>query len=140
MRTYKGHITTLDPYEIFVFGANTQGRHGKGAALTAMRFGAIYGQSAGLQGQCWAIITKDLTKSRHPSVPQAIIEHQIMKLYVYAEEYWWNDFLVAYQGKGVNLNGYPPSQMAAMFAAYPIPDNIVFETNFYKLIQDATTP
>jgi hypothetical protein len=139
MRTYKGYIEQLKPHEIFVFGSNTQGRHGKGSALLAIRFGAIYGRSRGLQGQTWAIVTKDLTKSRHPSVPQASIEHQIKLLYVYAEEHWENEFLVAYKGYGVNLNGYPPAQMAVMFAGFTIPENIVFEETFYKLITDATT-
>lgn len=45
---------------IFVFGSNLAGRHGKGAALTAFReHGAIYGQGLGLQGNSYAIPTKD---------------------------------------------------------------------------------
>ncbi len=45
---------------IFVFGSNLAGRHGKGAALAALRnHGAIYGQPVGLQGQSYAIPTKD---------------------------------------------------------------------------------
>lgn len=46
--------------EIFVFGSNLAGRHGKGAALEAhKRHGAIYGQGVGLQGESYAIPTKD---------------------------------------------------------------------------------
>jgi len=46
--------------EIFVFGSNLAGRHGKGAALTAMKeHGAIYGKGSGLQGNSYAIPTKD---------------------------------------------------------------------------------
>jgi hypothetical protein len=46
--------------EIFVFGSNLAGRHGKGAALTArLEHGAIYGQGRGIQGQSYAIPTKD---------------------------------------------------------------------------------
>jgi len=38
-----------------------------GAALTARnKFGAIYGQSEGLQGQSYAIITKELRKEYQP--------------------------------------------------------------------------
>lgn len=45
---------------IFVFGSNLAGRHGKGAALWARQHrGAIYGQGQGLQGQSYAIPTKD---------------------------------------------------------------------------------
>ena len=66
--TYEGKIEFLEPNQIFVFGSNTQGRHGAGAALIAkQKFGAIYGKAEGLQGQSYAIITKDLTSSVHPS-------------------------------------------------------------------------
>ena len=61
------YIKELKDNEIFVFGSNRQGRHGKGAALTARnKFGAIYGQSEGLQGQSYAIITKELRKEYQP--------------------------------------------------------------------------
>lgn len=47
--------------EIFVFGSNLAGRHGKGSALEArLHHGAIYGQGEGLQGQSYAIPTKDV--------------------------------------------------------------------------------
>ena len=46
--------------EVFVFGSNKAGRHGKGAALTALReHGAIYGLGYGAQGDAYAIPTKD---------------------------------------------------------------------------------
>ena len=45
--------------EIFVFGSNEQGLHGKGAALYAhQHYGAIKGQGKGLQGNSYAIPTK----------------------------------------------------------------------------------
>ena len=44
----------------FVFGSNEAGRHGKGAALFAVKHhGAQYGQGYGLQGSSFAIPTKD---------------------------------------------------------------------------------
>ena len=30
MKTYKGEATKLKPNQIFVFGSNTEGRHGRG--------------------------------------------------------------------------------------------------------------
>lgn len=49
----------LEDNEIFVFGSNLGGRHGKGAALQAfMRYGAKYGRGVGLQGKAYAIPTK----------------------------------------------------------------------------------
>lgn len=46
--------------QIFVFGSNLAGRHGKGAALEARKnHGAIYGQGVGMQGCSYGIPTKD---------------------------------------------------------------------------------
>ena len=51
-------IAELKLNEIFVFGSNLAGMHGGGAARVAMeRFGAIWGQGVGLQGQSYAIPT-----------------------------------------------------------------------------------
>ena len=51
-------ITELGENEIFVFGSNLAGAHGGGAALLAYRkFGAIWGQGVGLQGQSYGIPT-----------------------------------------------------------------------------------
>lgn len=51
-------ITSLAPGEVFVFGSNLAGMHGGGAARVAMqRFGAVWGQGVGLQGQSYAIPT-----------------------------------------------------------------------------------
>jgi hypothetical protein len=45
---------------IFVFGSNLAGRHGKGAALTAVeKYKAVEGVGEGPTGQCYAIPTKD---------------------------------------------------------------------------------
>ena len=52
------NIVLLQPNEVFVFGSNLAGRHGAGAARAAVeKFGAIYGQGVGLQGQSYAIPT-----------------------------------------------------------------------------------
>ncbi len=51
-------IEVLEPYEVFVFGSNGDGSHGGGAARTAHeRFGAVWGQPNGLQGQSYGIDT-----------------------------------------------------------------------------------
>ena len=63
--------------EIFVFGSNLAGRHGKGAARTARKeHGAIYGKGAGLQGNSYAIPTKDKDLS-------------VLSLASIALEIWW---------------------------------------------------
>jgi hypothetical protein len=136
MKTYSGDITYLKPNQIFVFGSNTQGRHGKGAALLAKnKFGAIYGQSNGLQGQSYAVITKDLTKTVHPSISKEYIIEQIKELYDFATLNKEHEFVVAYRGTSYNLNAYTPQQMADMFSKFDIPENMVFEEEFAKLIE-----
>jgi hypothetical protein len=51
-------ISSLELGEIFVFGSNLAGAHGGGAARVALnKFGAVWGQGVGLQGQCYAIPT-----------------------------------------------------------------------------------
>ena len=51
-------ITELEDNEIFVFCSNLAGAHGGGAArLAYQRFGAVWGQGVGLQGQSYAIPT-----------------------------------------------------------------------------------
>ena len=139
-KTYTGMINSLEPNQIFVFGSNTQGRHGKGAALIAKnKFGAEYGNPEGPQGQSYAIITKDLTKQTHPSRTPEQIKEQIHNLYEYARENPDKEFLVAYSGTGQNLNAYSNQEMADMFSSEPIPNNIVFEQEFNKLIPTEST-
>jgi len=136
MKTYKGQITKVEANQIFVFGSNTQGRHGKGAALFALKHcGAIYGQAKYLQGQSWAIITKDISVRPHKGYFIDEIILQIKDLYGFARRMPHLEFLIPYQAESVNLNGYSPQQMAQMFfEAGVIPDNIVFEEGFSKLI------
>lgn len=136
MKTYTGKITKLNSNQIFVFGSNTQGRHGAGSAKVARdKFGAIYGIPEGRQNQAYALVTKDLTKYKHPSISKERIIEQIKILYEYAKEYCFNEYFVAYSGEGTNLNGYTPLEMAEMFGCTEIPDNVVFEEKFYELIK-----
>lgn len=136
MKTFTGFITKLEPNQIFVFGSNTQGRHGRGNARAARdNFGAIYGQAKGLQGQSYAIITKDLTKDVHPSITREMIIEQIEDLYVFARFAHNHEFLVAYRADNNNLCGYTSEEMAEMFARPSIPENIVFEDEFLKLVE-----
>ena len=61
MKCWTGEtITQLEPNYVFVFGSNPEGRHGAGAAKAALKFGAKYGIGRGLQGQTYALVTKNL--------------------------------------------------------------------------------
>lgn len=137
MKTYTGLIKKLEDNQIFVFGSNTQGIHGAGAAYCAVKyFDAIYGQSKGLQGKSYAIITKDLTKNIHPSISKEMIIAQIKELYNFAKTHPNSEFLIAYSAKGINLNGYSNEELAEMFAEIPIIKNIVYEKEFGKLVEE----
>jgi len=50
-------IKKLEKDEVFVFGSNLSGFHAGGAAALAMKWGAVWGQGVGLQGQTYAIPT-----------------------------------------------------------------------------------
>ena len=98
---------------IFVFGSNTEGRHGKGAALYAKNHcGAIEGQAEGLQGNSYAIITKELRKD-HPIVCHSDIHKSMIKFCKFAKENDHLNFVLSDIGTG--LAGFLYSQIANIF-------------------------
>ena len=138
MKSYKGHIDILPENGIFVFGSNTEGRHGKGAALIAKeKFGAIYGKSQGLQGRSYAIVTKDLNSNIQPSRTPEQIKEEIKNLYKFAIDNKDLDFYIAYTTlQSRNLNAYSTKELAYLFASFDIiPSNIIFEEGFLELIK-----
>lgn len=128
---YNGNITP-DENTIFVFGSNLEGRHGAGAAKVVMGcFGAIYGQGEGLQGNAYALPTKDLRAKENNgfrSISKENIIKSIKKLYDVAKRYPDKQFKIAYRNTySMSLNGYTGLEMIDMFLeASPIPDNIIF--------------
>lgn len=134
-KTHDGTLI-LKPNQALLITTNPQGRHGKGNALVGMKYGAIYGQARGPMGRTYGIITKDLTKRKHPSIAKDFIIEQIGEFYQFAKRYWNVEFLIPYSGSGnkKNLNGYTNAEMAEMFSHFEIPENILFEKEFDKLI------
>lgn len=131
MKYYIGDIVP-EENTIFVFGSNPEGRHGAGSAKVAVeKFGAIYGQGEGLQGNAYALPTKDLRVKENYGYrsisPEQIIEN-IKKLYNCAKANPYLNFKVAYRNiQQKSLNGYTGLEMIEMFkAAGPIPENIWF--------------
>lgn len=132
IRSYQGKVTP-SPDTIFVFGSNPEGRHGAGAAKVAKNlFGAIYGQGEGLQGNSYALPTKDLRVKENKSLrsisPEQITE-SIRKLYTTARENPSKKFMIAYTNSPseYTLNGYNGAEMIGMFKdAGEIPSNIYF--------------
>jgi len=131
------YIKELKDNEIFVFGANRQGRHGKGAALTARnKFGAIYGQSEGLQGQSYAIITKELRKEYQP-VSLGEIKLGVDTFIQFAKD---NKHLTFYVVElGCNLAYFTVEEIAPLFKSAMKLRNIYLPQRFLDNLQTGFT-
>ncbi len=102
---------------IFVFGSNRQGRHGKGAARHAVvKCGAVYGQAEGLQGNAYAVVTKEL-RPDHPAVTLEEIHAGVLRFLVFAAAHHELTFHVSPIGCG--LAGFTPNEIAPLFADAP---------------------
>jgi hypothetical protein len=122
-------IYKLRPNEIFVFGSNTAGRHGKGAALIAKRWGAKPGIGMGRTGQCYAIPTKD---DDLKVLPPGAIRIQVREFLKYAREHPELEFLVTPIGCG--LAGYNPIDIAPMFFIdQDPPPNVSLPESFWEI-------
>lgn len=97
----------------FVFGSNSNGIHGKGAAKTAkIFFGAKDGIARGLCGKSYAIVTKaDFTKPRSSSLEE--IKTEIDSFYSFAKANKEKLFFVTEIGCG--LAGYHYTEIASLF-------------------------
>lgn len=111
-------ITSLKSNQIFVFGSNLAGRHGKGAAKQAMQFGAIYGQPIGRQGKTYAIPTKDKFIR---TLPLSIIKTYIEQFAEYAKQHPELEFLLTPVGTG--LAGYTIRDLESILPE--LPDNVI---------------
>ena len=111
---YKGftpdYIDRLLPNQIFVFGSNTLGYHTGGASGTARKkFGAIWGQAEGLQGQSYAIPV-DFGKGIRKDTE---VKSSVEKFIAFAKQNEKLFFFVTRIGCG--LGGYRDDEMAQFF-------------------------
>lgn len=118
-------ITSLKPNEIFVFGSNLAGSHGGGAARIAYdRFGAIWGQGVGLQGQSYAIPTmQGGVETIEPYVEQFIdfaFRHRELK------------FLVTRIGCGIA--GFTAYEIAPLFLKVIDLPNVLLPKDFVEVM------
>ena len=120
-------ITELKPNEIFVFGSNLAGAHGGGAARLAYnRFGAIWGQGVGLQGQSYAIPTmQGGVETIKPYVDEFIR---------FAKQHLEQKFLVTKIGCGIA--GFKVDEIAPLFYHAIDSENIVLPKEFDDIVQD----
>jgi hypothetical protein len=121
-------INNLRENEIFVFGSNESGRHGKGAAKTAiLKFGAVYGKGYGLQGQSFAIPTKDRWLK---ILPICEISKYVDDFIAFAKQHPELKFFVTKIGCG--LAGYSVSEMRELFISREIPEHVILPYEFRK--------
>ena len=116
-----GRIDTLEDNEIFVFGSNLGGFHGGGAARLAYnKFGAVWGQGDGLQGQSYAI----------PTMQGGIdtIQPYVDEFITFARQHPELTFLVTRIGCGIA--GFEDSEIAPLFREALSLPNVVLPKSF----------
>lgn len=123
-------ITEMKPHEIFVFGSNLAGRHGKGAALIAKnKFGAQYGIGEGMTGRCYAFPTKD---KRIKQLSLRKIETYVDPLWKVVVEHPNKTFLLTEVGCG--LSNYTPHDIAPLFEQLLPCINVVWPKKFLDVL------
>lgn len=127
-------IKTLEKNQVFVFGSNYSGNHGKGAALQAQQFGAKKGIGEGLMGQSYGLPTKPY--SVRVSLPLAQIKEHVKTFIKFAKERTDLVFLVTEIGCG--LAGYKPKEIAPMFKECKDLENVYLPQTFWEILNSIT--
>ena len=124
------NITHLEPNQIFVYGANSAGIHGAGAAKLALKWGAKHGM-AGLVGQTYGIPTKD---KKIQTLPLDKIQVHVNDFLATAFSHPEYEFLVTKIGCGLAL--YQPKDIAPLFKIIKtgVFENVILPEEFYKYI------
>lgn len=118
-------ITELKPNEIFVFGSNLQGMHAGGAARIACeKFGAVWGQGVGIQGQSYAI----------PTMQGGVetIAPYVEEFMDYAFRHRELTFLVTRIGCGIA--GFTAQQIAPLFLKVIDLENVILPKDFVEIM------
>lgn len=111
---------------IFVFESNLAGRHAELAAYYAlMRYGALYGQGEGRQGQSYAIPTKD---AQMQTLHLSEIENAIRRFAAYAAEHRREVFMLTPIGCG--LAGHAPNQIWNAFHRVKLTGNVLLKPSW----------
>ena len=119
------NIIHIEDNEVFVFGSNLAGSHGGGAARLAYnRFGAVWGQGVGLQGQSYAIPTVGCNINE--------IQYCIYRFIDYAINHPELNFLVTPIGCG--NAGFSPVEIAPMFRDAVNVNNIYLPIDFWQVL------
>ena len=118
-------ITELKPNEVFVFGSNLAGSHSGGAVrLANSRFGAIWGQGVGLQGQSYGI----------PTMQGGVetIKPYVVEFIRFAKQHRELKFLVTKIGCGIA--GFTADEIAPLFKDAIDVENVILPKEFDDII------
>lgn len=128
------NIIELKDNEIFVFGSNTRGMHGGGAAAAAVKWGAVMGNGFGIQGQTYAIPTLwfPATKSGIEIIPIYHIKNQVNIFIDYAKNNPNKIFLVTKIGTGIAA--IPVTKIAPLFETAIGIKNIYLPKEFWEIL------
>lgn len=120
-------IAELKANEVFVFGSNLAGAHAGGAARVALdKFGAVWGQGVGIQGQSYAIPTMQGGVE--------IIKPYEDDFFSFAKSHTELVFLVTRIGCGIA--GFKDEEIAPLFADALHMDNIILPETFNKILRN----
>ena len=130
------YVENLKDGQVFVFGSNLIGYHSGGASLVAMqRFGAVWGQAEGSQGQCYAIPV-DIRGEAVDNV-SAYLKRHIDKFLAYAKAHPELSFLVIRVGCG--NAGFDEEFVAPFFKEAMQMDNVSLPKSFVEILKRGKT-
>ena len=128
------YIDRLLPNQVFVFGSNALGYHTGGASGTARKkFGAVWGQAEGLQGQSYAIPVdygKDVRKDLE-------VKSAVERFITFAKAHQELFFLVTRVGCGIA--GYRDEEMAQYFKDAMALNNVSLPKSFVECLSGGET-
>lgn len=129
-------VESLKEGQVFVFGSNLIGYHSGGASLIAMqRFGAVWGQAEGPQGQCYAIPV-DIRGEAVENV-SAYMKRHIDKFLAYVKEHKNQFFIVIRVGCG--NAGFDEEFMAPFFKEALKMENVSLPKSFVDILKKSKT-
>ena len=129
-------VESLKEGQVFVFGSNLIGYHSGGASLIAMqRFGAVWGQAEGPQGQCYAIPV-DIRGEAVENV-SAYMKRHIDKFLAYAKAHKDQFFIVIRVGCG--NAGFDEEFMAPFFKEALKMENVSLPKSFVDILKKSKT-
>lgn len=130
------NVESLKDGQVFVFGSNLIGYHSGGASLVAMqRFGAVWGQAEGPQGNCYAIPV-DIRGEAVDNVSMYMKRH-IDKFLAYAKAHKDQFFVVIKVGCG--NAGFDEEFMAPFFKEALKMENVSLPKSFVDILKKSKT-